>query len=242
MANVAHAVMVTSTIANGRVTKIDTSAAMKVAGRDRGADAAERAASFRAPRRGSELGGRRGAGGARRAGDARADAAAGRRRALQRPADRPRRRGHVRARDGSGAARAGRRMRTRNPRSTSRTAPTRSAGAGEAARRRTVRTSAATCDAALASAPVKSIRRTRRRSRITIRWRCTTRSRVGTAITLTLYDSTQGIFSVRNTRREDVRHSARERACRRRTSPAADSAARAARGRTRCSRRWRREK
>ena len=40
--------------------------------------------------------------------------------------------------------------------------------------------------------------------------------------------------------RADVRHPARERARRRRTSPAAASAARAARGRTRCSPRWRR--
>ena len=49
----------------------------------------------------------------------------------------------------------------------------------------------------------RSITRTRRRSRTTTRWRCTPPSRGGTATSSTFYESTQGITSVRNTRRAD---------------------------------------
>ena len=105
--NVAHAVIVTSTIAKGRVHANGHERRRACAGRAGGVDAAERAALARRAHR-------------EPSGDARSDAPAGRSRALQRSADRRRRRRHVRARDGRGRSREGHVREGDDRRSTSR--------------------------------------------------------------------------------------------------------------------------
>ena len=218
VANVAHAVMITSTIARGKVARWTSRRAEKAPGviavlTPQNAPRLPHGPQARARSR------RRGACSTLLQDD---------RGALQRPADRPRRRRHVRACDGGGGSSCTRRTRSRRrARYRDGAAGTdhrsgQAAGGGarrdNARRRRRGARAGATCT---------SSTRTRRRSRTTIRWRCTPPSRSGRATCSRSTIRRRASFSARNTSRR--RSAFRRRTCASsRTSRAAASAARAA--------------